>query len=307
MAVDEMYSDLPVIEKDRYWNDSNPRAPYTASTVFVLQKPSFQGSAFDMTIPKEEMQFQPLDDIEENLDESRGPGMGVPHYSLPLFNRLLGSAPSPAGLGSMLTRSSPTRRLQLLKRGGGGGGGGGGSFCSDGSSLYSCLCPDTQSTACSCGAIPQYPRLSGILFPRDESETQPGGVGEPCQNKQAEEPARRPREGADSRAGDQAEGPARLLRRLTPQSSFRPLEQAPSETPVSLLASELFPQGGKPANGSQAPPLLGGLPNASKSDMRSVSVGSEVSVPLLIQGELLDKGRGWDEGCCRPVDEENGV
>ncbi|RXM90654.1 Bestrophin-2 [Acipenser ruthenus] len=49
MAVDEMYSDLPIIEKDRYWNDSNPRAPYTASTVFVLQKPSFQGSAFDMT------------------------------------------------------------------------------------------------------------------------------------------------------------------------------------------------------------------------------------------------------------------
>ncbi|MGH0183601.1 UNVERIFIED_CONTAM: hypothetical protein FKN15_012457 [Acipenser sinensis] len=49
MAVDEMYSDLPIVEKDRYWNDSNPRAPYTASTVFVLQKPSFQGSAFDMT------------------------------------------------------------------------------------------------------------------------------------------------------------------------------------------------------------------------------------------------------------------
>ncbi|RXM95953.1 Bestrophin-2 [Acipenser ruthenus] len=344
MAVDEMYSDLPIIEKDRYWNDSNPRAPYTASTVFVLQKPSFQGSAFDMTIPKEEMQFQPLDDIEENLDESGGPGMGVPHYNLPLLNRLLGSAPSPASLGGMLTRSSPARRLQLLKRGGGGGGGG--SFCSDGSSLYSCLCQDTQSTACSCGAFPQHPPLSGIQFPRDESETQPGGAGEPCQNKQAEEPPRRAREGADG----QAEGQARLLRRLTPQPSFRPLERVPRpepekpgfavrlvesfpppacETPGSLLANEPLQQGERPANFSQAPPLLVLLPNSSQSDvevqtrtqpprhpapgvwnvhLRSVSVGSEVSVPLHIcEGELLDTGRGLDEGQRRPADVEDGV
>ncbi|KAK6468862.1 bestrophin-2 [Huso huso] len=341
MAVDEMYSDLPIIEKDRYWNDSNPRAPYTASTVFVLQKPSFQGSAFDMTIPKEEMQFQPLDDIEENLDESGGPGMGVPHYNLPLLNRLLGSAPSPASLGGMLTRSSPARRLQLLKRGGGGG-----SFCSDGSSLYSCLCQDTQSTACCCGAFPQHPPLSGIQFPRDESETQPGGAGEPCQNKQAEEPPRRPREGADG----QAEGQARLLRRLTPQPSFRPLERVPRpeaekpgfavrlvesfpppacETPGSLLANEPLQQGERPTNGSQVPPLLVLLPNGSQSDvevqtwtqpprypapgvwnvhLRSVSVGSEVSVPLHIcEGELLDTGRGLNEGQRRPADVEDGV
>uniref|UniRef100_A0A3Q2CUF6 Bestrophin homolog n=1 Tax=Cyprinodon variegatus TaxID=28743 RepID=A0A3Q2CUF6_CYPVA len=48
MAVDEMYGDLPVMERDRYWNDSNPRPPYTAATLFVLRKPSFQGSTFDM-------------------------------------------------------------------------------------------------------------------------------------------------------------------------------------------------------------------------------------------------------------------
>lgn len=48
MAVDEMYGDLPMMEKDRYWNDSNPRPPYTAATLFVLRKPSFQGSTFDM-------------------------------------------------------------------------------------------------------------------------------------------------------------------------------------------------------------------------------------------------------------------
>lgn len=48
MAVDEMYGDLPMMERDRYWNDSNPRPPYTAATLFVLRKPSFQGSTFDM-------------------------------------------------------------------------------------------------------------------------------------------------------------------------------------------------------------------------------------------------------------------
>uniref|UniRef100_A0AAY5EDS9 Bestrophin homolog n=1 Tax=Electrophorus electricus TaxID=8005 RepID=A0AAY5EDS9_ELEEL len=50
MAVDEMYGDLPVMERDRYWNNSNPRPPYTAATLFVLRKPSFQGSTFDMAI-----------------------------------------------------------------------------------------------------------------------------------------------------------------------------------------------------------------------------------------------------------------
>uniref|UniRef100_A0A3Q1EXP4 Bestrophin homolog n=1 Tax=Acanthochromis polyacanthus TaxID=80966 RepID=A0A3Q1EXP4_9TELE len=49
MAVDEMYGDLPMMERDRYWNDSNPRPPYTAATLFVLRKPSFQGSTFDMS------------------------------------------------------------------------------------------------------------------------------------------------------------------------------------------------------------------------------------------------------------------
>lgn len=48
MAVDEMYGDLPKMERDRYWNDSNPRPPYTAATLSVLRKPSFQGSTFDM-------------------------------------------------------------------------------------------------------------------------------------------------------------------------------------------------------------------------------------------------------------------
>ncbi|XP_028264925.1 bestrophin-2 [Parambassis ranga] len=109
MAVDEMYGDLPMMERDRYWNDSNPRPPYTAATLFVLRKPSFQGSTFDMAIPKEEMHFQPLEDIAENLEES-----GTRHPNMALFNRLLNAAPSPTGLmGGALRRTSA--QLQRLR------------------------------------------------------------------------------------------------------------------------------------------------------------------------------------------------
>ncbi|XP_042341677.1 bestrophin-2 [Plectropomus leopardus] len=109
MAVDEMYGDLPMMERDRYWNDSNPRPPYTAATLFVLRKPSFQGSTFDMAIPKEEMHFQPLEDIAENLEESVSR-----HPNMALFNRLLNAAPSPTGfMGGALRRTSA--QLQRLR------------------------------------------------------------------------------------------------------------------------------------------------------------------------------------------------
>ncbi|XP_058496183.1 bestrophin-2-like [Solea solea] len=108
MAVDEMYGDLPMMERDRYWNDSNPRPPYTAATLFVLRKPSFQGSTFDMAIPKEEMHFHPLEEIAENMEES-----GNRHPNMALFNRLLNAAPSPTSLmGGALRRTSA--QLQRL-------------------------------------------------------------------------------------------------------------------------------------------------------------------------------------------------
>ncbi|KAF3687246.1 Bestrophin-1 TU15B Vitelliform macular dystrophy protein 2 [Channa argus] len=109
MAVDEMYGDLPMMERDRYWNDSNPRPPYTAATLFVLRKPSFQGSTFDMAIPKEERHFQPLENIAENLEES-----GSHHPNMALFNRLLSAAPSPTGfMGGALRRTSA--QIQKLR------------------------------------------------------------------------------------------------------------------------------------------------------------------------------------------------
>ncbi|XP_077575114.1 bestrophin-2a isoform X2 [Stigmatopora nigra] len=108
MAVDEMYGDLPMMERDRYWNDSNPRPPYTAATLFVLRKPSFQGSTFDMAIPKEEMHFQPLEEIAENTEESVSR-----HPNMALFNRLLNAAPSHAGFmsGALRRTSAQLQRL----------------------------------------------------------------------------------------------------------------------------------------------------------------------------------------------------
>ncbi|XP_067876915.1 bestrophin-2 [Heterodontus francisci] len=152
MAVDDMYQDLPLMEKDRYWNESNPRPPYTAATVFVLQKPSFQGSTFDMTISKDDMHFQPMEDIEENLE-------GGNRHHVPLFSRLLPGGPSPASFHSNIARSS--RPFQLLKRRN--------SVSSD-ASMYSCLCQDTQSTVCSCCTYNDHKPLTKIHFLSENSE-----------------------------------------------------------------------------------------------------------------------------------------
>ncbi|TRY83044.1 hypothetical protein DNTS_004458 [Danionella cerebrum] len=141
MAVDEMYGDLPVMERDRYWNDSNPRPPYTAATLFVLRKPSFQGSTFDMTIPRDEMHFQPLEKIGEQLEETV-----TRTHNLALFNRFLGSTPSPTGFvgGALRRTSAQLRRLTRSVSPDP-------SF-SEGEEESSKSMPDTtQSTICSCG------------------------------------------------------------------------------------------------------------------------------------------------------------
>ncbi|XP_026159500.1 bestrophin-2 [Mastacembelus armatus] len=147
MAVDEMYGDVPMMQRDRYWNDSNPRPPYTAATLFVLRKPSFQGSTFDMALPKEEMHFQPLEDIAENQEES-----GSHHPNMAVFNHLLSAAPSPTGfMGEALRRTSA--QLQRLRHSPSID-----QFTSDdgndesgkiGGSLPSGLGQETQSTVCS--------------------------------------------------------------------------------------------------------------------------------------------------------------
>lgn len=60
-------------------------------------------------IPKEEMHFQPLEDIAENLEEP-----GSRHPNMALFNRLLNAAPLPSELmGGALRRTSA--QLQRLR------------------------------------------------------------------------------------------------------------------------------------------------------------------------------------------------
>lgn len=99
------------------------------------------------SIPKEEMHFQHLEDIAENLEES-----GSRHPNVALFNRLLSSAPSPTGfMGGALRRTSA--QVQRLRQSP--------SIdqctsdddddesCKIGGSLPSGLGQETQSTMCS--------------------------------------------------------------------------------------------------------------------------------------------------------------
>ncbi|KAJ6652216.1 hypothetical protein lerEdw1_012982 [Lerista edwardsae] len=47
MAVDEMHQDVPTLQKDPYWNESDPQPPYTAATA-EYKRSSFLGSTFDI-------------------------------------------------------------------------------------------------------------------------------------------------------------------------------------------------------------------------------------------------------------------
>ncbi|XP_077600252.1 bestrophin-4 [Stigmatopora nigra] len=101
LSVDEMYDSLPLVEKDMYWNKSEPRPPYTTASADHC-KPSFMGSALDISVPKEEMEFQSnLEQIKENEEAN---------YSTPLLG----------GLGRFLGVQSPSfprsSRVSLLRR-----------------------------------------------------------------------------------------------------------------------------------------------------------------------------------------------
>ncbi|XP_057565197.1 bestrophin-2 [Hippopotamus amphibius kiboko] len=151
LAVDEMYDDLAMLEKDLYWDAAEARAPYTAATAFLLQQPSFQGSTFDITLAKEDMQFQRQDGVEAPLSEAHGD----------FLQRLL-----PVGAG-MAAGGLLGRRLSLLRRKN--------SCVSEGSTAASCACAgahDGAAPECSCGDP-----LLDLGLPEPESE--PHAVPEP--------------------------------------------------------------------------------------------------------------------------------
>ncbi|XP_049993365.1 bestrophin-1 [Alexandromys fortis] len=67
LSVDEMHQDLPPMERDMYWNELEPQPPYTAASA-QSRRPSFLGSTFNISLQKEDMEFQPNeeDDDDEN-------------------------------------------------------------------------------------------------------------------------------------------------------------------------------------------------------------------------------------------------
>ncbi|KAL4647924.1 bestrophin-2 [Arapaima gigas] len=197
MAVDEMYGDLPMLERDRYWNDSNPRPPYTAATLFVLRKPSFQGSTFDMAIPKEEMHFKPLEDIAENLEESQSR-----NPNLALLNHLLSSAPSSSGLmsGALCRASTQLHRLTRSPSP---------DFSTSATeddrgdpsvTLPSNLGLNTQSTICSCGGAAEEHRALGF----NEDKEQQGKNEKDEGNQQNKDRERETRRAASENTADTA-------------------------------------------------------------------------------------------------------
>ncbi|XP_010853781.1 PREDICTED: bestrophin-2 [Bison bison bison] len=144
LAVDEMYDDLAMLEKDLYWDAAEARAPYTAATAFLMQQPSFQGSTFDITLAKEDMQFQRQDGLEAPLNEAHGD----------FLQRLL-----PVGTG-MGTGGLLGRRVPLLRRKN--------SHVSEESMAASCACagaPDGAVPECGC----EGPRVD-LGQPEPESE-----------------------------------------------------------------------------------------------------------------------------------------
>ncbi|KAJ7344260.1 hypothetical protein JRQ81_000210 [Phrynocephalus forsythii] len=100
MAVDEMHHDLPALQRDAYWNESDPQPPYTAATA-DYKRTSFLGSTFDISMQKEEMEFQPLEQIKEHEEAN---------HSTPLLGHI----------GRFLNVQSPSfsrsSRVNLMRR-----------------------------------------------------------------------------------------------------------------------------------------------------------------------------------------------
>ncbi|EFB20955.1 hypothetical protein PANDA_015906, partial [Ailuropoda melanoleuca] len=64
LAVDEMHQDLPPMERDMYWNEPEPQPPYTAASA-QSRRASFLGSTFNISLHKEDMEFQSNPEEEE--------------------------------------------------------------------------------------------------------------------------------------------------------------------------------------------------------------------------------------------------
>ncbi|XP_068809037.1 bestrophin-4 [Struthio camelus] len=84
LSVDDMYQNLPLAGKDKYWNESTAQPPYTVATAAETLKPSFLGSTFDMRMCEDPEQSQPVEASPSS-----------PRIHTPLLTRFLAAA-SPA-------------------------------------------------------------------------------------------------------------------------------------------------------------------------------------------------------------------
>eukprot|EP00062_Callorhinchus_milii_P003555 gi/632940994/ref/XP_007885630.1/ PREDICTED: bestrophin-1 [Callorhinchus milii] len=104
LAVDQMHQNLPALEKDKYWNNNEPQPPYTAAAN-EHRKSSFLGSTFDISMLKEEMEFQPLEQINENE---------AVNHATPLLSNLGRLLGVPTANLQSISRSTP--RINLLRK-----------------------------------------------------------------------------------------------------------------------------------------------------------------------------------------------
>ncbi|XP_004599398.2 bestrophin-1 [Ochotona princeps] len=65
ISVDNMHQNVPMLERDIYWNDPEPQPPYTVAS-FHSRRSSFMGSTFNISLQEKEMEFQPIP--EEDTD-----------------------------------------------------------------------------------------------------------------------------------------------------------------------------------------------------------------------------------------------
>uniref|UniRef100_A0A8C5KRR6 Bestrophin n=1 Tax=Jaculus jaculus TaxID=51337 RepID=A0A8C5KRR6_JACJA len=87
LSVDDMYQNLPLAEKDPYWDEEQPHPPYTVATAADSLRPSFLGSTFNLRV---------CDDPEQSVQVEASPRLAPPAPT-PLLSRFLGAgAPSPA-------------------------------------------------------------------------------------------------------------------------------------------------------------------------------------------------------------------
>uniref|UniRef100_A0A7N4NSH1 Bestrophin n=1 Tax=Sarcophilus harrisii TaxID=9305 RepID=A0A7N4NSH1_SARHA len=104
LSVDDMYGDLPPLNRDRYWGEAAAQPPYTVASAADSLRPTFLGSTFNLNMSEEPSSLEPEKETGAVSDSPSSVWARTP-----LLGRFLGaSAPSPA----VSLRSSRPRTAQ---------------------------------------------------------------------------------------------------------------------------------------------------------------------------------------------------